>query len=210
MKYYKYAILLIPLILTVFAVKGYGFIFRVAITASCAVILWFMSGHSANHSIRWIMVALLISIVGDWFLSHIGGVPVRFIYGTGLFFVAHVCFLCFCLKNGRVNWYLLSFLLVCYLSFFFIALLPALLQQKMLLVVVLFYLLISCLSLAAAAGLRLSPLTRWIFSFGIALLMFSDTLIALKIFAGITQYRFFILPTYFLSHIFITMSLIKK
>ena len=210
MKHLKYAILLIPLTFTILSVNGYGFLFRGAVSASCALILWFMSEHAANHSIRWVMAALLISIAGDWFMSHIGGVPVRFIYGVGLFFVAHVCFLCFCLKNGRINKYLLLFVLALFLTFFFTALLPALLSHAALFVAVLCYLLISCLSLSAAAGLRLSSLTRWLFSFGIALLLFSDTLIALGSFAGYPQLRFLILPTYFLSHIFITMALIKS
>jgi hypothetical protein len=143
-------------------------------------------------------------------MSHVGRVPVRFIYGVCLFFVAHIGFLCFCLKNGRISVYLLLIVLGAYLTLFFTALLPALLPKPVLLVAILLYLLISCLSLTAAAGLRLSPFTRWIFTFGIALLVFSDTLIALKDFAGYPQLRFLILPTYFLSHIFVTMSLIRK
>ena len=210
MKYLKYSTLLIPLIFTVLAVNRYGFLCRAAVSLSCAVILWFMSGHTANHSIRWVMAALIVSIAGDWFMSHSGGVPVRFIYGVAFFFVAHVGFLCFCLKNGRINRYLLAFVLAGYLTFFFIALLPALLSHAAILVAVLLYLLISCFSLAAAAGLRLSCATRWIFTFGIALLVFSDTLIALKDFAGYPPFSFLILPTYFLSHIFITMALIRK
>ena len=211
MKHYKLAILLIPLISIVLAVKGYGFFYRAAVSASCAIILWFMSEHGSNRSIRWVMAALLVSIAGDWFMSHSGGVPVRFLYGVGLFFVAHICFLCFCLKNGSVNRYWLVTLLAAYLTFFFIALMPFLWSKSViLLVAVLLYLLISCLSLAAAAGLRLSTAIRWIFTFGIALLVFSDTIIALKDFAGYPQLRYLILPTYFLSHVFVTAALIRK
>ena len=209
MKDYKIAVLLIPLIFVILAVKGHGFFYRGAVSASCAVILWFMSDHGKNRGIRWVVAALLVSIAGDWFISHSGHAPDRFVCGICLFFAAHIGFVCFCLKNGRVNGYLLLFVLAVYLTFFFVALLPALRPRPVLLAAVLLYLLISCFSLAAAAGLRLSPATRWIFTLGIALLVFSDTIIALRNFAGYSQLRYLILPTYFMSHVFITASLIR-
>ena len=211
MKHLKFATLLIPLIFTVLSVTGYGFFVRGAVSVSCAIIVWFMSERPTNNSILWIVAALLVSIAGDWFMSHVRGVPVRFIYGICLFFVAHIGFLCFCLKNGRINWYVLSFILTGYLIFFFVMLCPGLLSNTILLIAVLGYLLISCFSLAAAMGLRLSRMTRLCFSFGIALLVFSDTLIALREFTEhAAELRFLILPTYFASHIFITLSLIRR
>ena len=210
MKHFKFAVLLIPLVFIVLAVTGYGFIYRAAVSVSCAIIVWFMSERSTNSSILWIVAALLISIAGDWFLSHVRGVPVRFIYGVCLFFVAHIGFLCFCLKNGRMNRYVLSFVLTGYLIFFFVMLRPALMSDTILFIAVLAYLLISCFSLVAAVGLRLSLMTRLCFSLGIALLVFSDTLIALKNFAGHAELKSLILPTYFASHLFITLSLIRR
>jgi hypothetical protein len=204
MKNIKYAILIVPFIFAVLAVtRPDVFFFRAAVSASCAVILWFMSGYKG---IRWVIAALLVAIGGDWFMSHTSGVPVRFLYGVCLFFIAHLGFLFFCLKNGRINLYVLLPVLAGYLVFFFIALHPAL-SIPIMLVSVLAYLLVSCLSLAAAAGLRLPPATRWLFSLGIGLLVFSDTIIALRRFAGHTGLGFLVLPAYFASHVVIAFAL---
>jgi hypothetical protein len=180
------------------------FFFRAAISASCAVIVWFMSRYKG---FRWVVAALLVSIGGDWFMVHTGGVPMRFIYGVCLFFTAHLGFLYFCLKNGHINLYVLVPVLSSYLVFFVVALRPAL-QSPVLFVAILAYLLVSCFSFAAATGLRLQPATRWIFSTGIALLVFSDTLIALRIFVGYADWSFLIQPTYFASHFVVTTALI--
>jgi uncharacterized membrane protein YhhN len=204
MKNTRYALLLVPLTFAFLAViRPEVFFFRAAVSASCAVILWFMSGY---HGVRWVIAALLVSIGGDWFMSHIGSVPIRFLYGVCLFFIAHLGFLCFCLKNGRINLYVLLPVLAGYLVFFFVALLPAL-SLPILFISILVYVLVSCFSLAAAAGLRLQSATRWVFSLGIGLLMFSDTLIALRSFARVRGLGFLILPTYFASHIVITLAL---
>ena len=55
MKYSKFAVLLIPLIFTVLAVTGYGFIYRAAVSVSCVIIIWFMSERATNNSILWIV-----------------------------------------------------------------------------------------------------------------------------------------------------------
>jgi hypothetical protein len=200
----RYTLLLVPAIFTILSlVRPDIFLFRAAVSVSCAVILWFMSGYS---SVSWVIAALLVSIGGDWFMSHIGSVSIRFIYGVCLFFIAHLGFLFFCLKNGRINLYVLLPVLAGYLVFFFVALLPAL-STPILFVSILAYVLVSCFSLALAAGLRLPSATRWVFTLGIALLMFSDTLIALRSFVGYRDLGFLILPTYFASHIVITLAL---
>ncbi len=209
MKYSVYCILLIPIIFTFFAVMGCGFFFRAAVSASCAGILWLFPDKTIGRSVLWIIAALLVSIGGDWFMSHIGNIPVRFIYGICLFFVAHMGFLYFCLKNGHVDWQVLLTVLAGYLVFFFVMLFPAIAQTP-LLIAVLMYLLISCFTLSAAVGSTLPGKTRWGFTLGIALLVFSDTIIALKVFAGHHELDFLILPTYFASHIMITFALMRK
>ena len=204
-KYLKFSVLLVPVIFTVLAVKGYGFVYRAGVSASCAIIVWFMIKAFNDKSKWYLIAAFLVSICGDWFLSHTGDIPVRFIYGVCLFFLAHVGFIVFCLNNGRMNWYVLSVMLTGFLIFFFVALFPAL-SQPTLFIAILAYLLVSCFSFAVATGLRLTPATRLCFSFGIALLVFSDTLIALKNFVGHKEVGFLILPTYFASHIVMTLA----
>lgn len=209
MKNIRFTALLVPVAFTFLALTSGGFTYRMAITASCAVIVWLLTGPTTAKSKWYVITALLFSIAGDWFMSHRGGMPVRFIYGICLFFVAHVGFTVFCLKNGRVNWYVLLLMLAGFLAFFFIALRPAL-TQPALFVAVLAYLLVSCFSFAAATGLHLSTAARLCFAFGIALLVFSDTLIALKDFVGHKELDFLILPTYFVSHIVMTTALMVE
>ena len=201
--------LLIPLLFAVLAWMGWGYMFRAAVAMSCAVIVWLMAKQLTAGSKWYVIAAFLLSIGGDWFLSHRRGIPVRFIYGVCLYFMAHAGFLCFCLKNGRLNRYVLIALLTGFSVFFFIALRPAL-SQPALFISILAYLIVSCLSLAAATGLRLAPPVRWCFSFGIALLVFSDTLIALNEFVGYKDLRFLIMPTYYAAHIFVTTALILR
>ena len=211
----KYLVILIPIVSAIFVVTGWGFEltgwrfpFRAAVSVSCAVILWLMFGQEVRRTVGWVIAALLVSSVADWFMMNSGKVQVYFLYGVCLFFVAHVCFLVFCLKNGRIDRWLLLSLLTGYLAFFFLVLRPAIFNP-ILLAAVLAYLLISCFSLAAAAGLRLSAMMRWCFTAGIALLVFSDTIIALKDYAGYKELGFLILPTYFASHIIVTLALIS-
>ena len=207
-KFIRFAVLLVPVLFAVFAVMRWGFIFRAGVSASCAIIVWYMMRRFSGHGKWYLIAALLVSIGGDWFLSHTRGIPVRFIYGVCLFFVAHLGFIGFCLKNGRINRYVLFPVLTAYLIFFFVALRPAI-SYPIEFIAVLAYLIISCFSFAFATGLRLTFPSRLIFSFGIALLVFSDTLIALKDFVGYKSFAFLILPTYFVSHIVITLAIIN-
>ena len=209
MKYFRYSLLLIPVLFTVFALRGCGFFYRAGVSASCAIIVWIVLRQFAGKGKWFLIAALLTSICGDWFMSHTGGNPVRFIYGVCLFFVAHLGFVVFCLKNGHVNRYVLSIMLTGFLAFFFLALRPAL-TQPALFAAVLAYLLVSCFSFAVATGLHLATATRVCFSFGIALLVFSDTIIALKDFVGHKELGFLILPTYFASHIVIALAMILE
>jgi len=75
-------------------------------------------------------------------------------------------------------------------------------------VAVLFYLLISCISFAAATGIRFPSFPKWLFITGISLILFSDTIIAFKEFVGYHDLNFLILPTYYLSHILMAWALI--
>jgi len=168
-----------------------------------------MYRQEVRRTVWWVIAALLVSSVADWFMMNSSTVQMYFLYGVCLFFVAHVGFLVFCLKNGRVDRWLLLPVLTGYLAFFFLVLRPAI-SEPALLAAVLAYLLISCFSLAAAAELRLPAMAHWCFTAGIALLVFSDTIIALKDFAGYKELGFLILPTYFASHVMVTLGLINE
>lgn len=149
-------LLIIPLALAILALAGFGFFFKAAVPGSCALLLMFVFRKSLKSlpDIWFIVAAFLFSIAGDWFLSNKGSSFVMFSAGIGLYLLAHVGYLCFALKNGRIHVLFTSVVLAAYLLFFFVKLYPAL-DDTLLLIAVLLYLLISCISLGAAFGIRL-------------------------------------------------------
>lgn len=205
----RYLTLIIPVVFCGFAVMDCGFFFRAATTLSCAVILGLISDRTLRPLIWWIIAALIVSSVADWFMAYSSRGRNYFIYGVCLFFVAHLGYILFSLKNGHLNRWLLTALLAVYLCFFFFMLYPGITGAVMF-SAVLAYLVVSCISLAATIGIRLKASTRWGFAFGIFLLVFSDTIIALGGFAGYGGLDYLVLPTYFASQIVITFALINK
>jgi len=206
-----YYLLLIPLVLAYFAASGYGFFFQAAVPGSCAIILLLLNRNQLRRArdIWFVIAAFLFSIVGDWFLSNKGESFIMFSAGIGLFFLAHVGYLWFALRNGRVHKLFTVVVVAGFLLFFYLKLLPAI-DDTVLLNAVLLYLLISCFSLGAAFGIRLSPVVRWTYFAGITLILLSDTIIALNEFVSCSALNFLILPTYYAAHMSITFSLIKR
>lgn len=72
------------------------------------------------------------------------------------------------------------------------------------------YMLVSCVSFAAAAGVRFPGYAKWCFVAGIASLLFSDTIIALREFTDFKGWGLLIMPTYYLSHILMTFALLAS
>lgn len=206
----RYLVLLFPILCAVLARMGYGYYVHVAIPISCALIVLFMADRRLRSTSWLLILAFLFAIAGDWMLGHRAGVPMRFIYGIGFFFVTHIGYLAFCLLNGKIHWKFLAIVLIPYLLFFIFALRPAI-SDTLLQGSVLLYLLISCISVGAAFGLRLSPLSKWLFFAGIACMVFSDTLIAFAEFLDKrTLFRLLMMPTYYASQILITASVIRE
>jgi len=206
-----YLTLLIPLVLAVLAVSGYGFFFKAAVPGSCAIILLvlYRKQLKAMPDIWFVIAAFLFSIAGDWFLSNKGDSFMMFSAGIGLYLFAHVCYLWFALRNGRMAKLFTIVLLAGYLLFFFVKLYPAL-DDTILLLAVLLYLLISCFSLGAAFGIKLTPIVKWGYFAGVTLVLLSDTIIALNEFTSYGALNFLILPTYYAAHMSITFALIKR
>jgi len=207
----SYFLLFIPLVLAFFAVTGYGFFFQAAVPGSCAIILaaLFRKQFKTLPDIWFVIAAFLFSIAGDWFLSNKGDSFMMFSAGIGLYLFAHVGYLWFALRNGRMHKLFTIVLLAGYLLFFFVKLYPAL-DDTVLLVAVLLYLLISCISLGAAFGIKLPPVVKWSYFAGVTLVLLSDTIIALKEFASYGDLNFLILPTYYAAHMSITYALIRR
>ena len=206
-----YGLLSISLILAVMALITSNFIFKSG-TAGMGIIILiilYFKNVKASKDTWFIIGAFVFSITGDWFLSHMDGDITMFSKGIALFFLAHIGYLMFALMNGKINWRFTVFLLLLYLTFFFIILYPAI-NDKILMFATLIYLLVSCLSLGAAVGIKGDPVIKWTFVFGIFLILFSDKIISLTEFLGYKAFDFLILPTYYLAHIIITFSLIRK
>ncbi|MDR0506037.1 MAG: lysoplasmalogenase [Dysgonamonadaceae bacterium] len=205
-------LILIPIVCAIFALTGYRYFLHVAIPVVCGLLIGCFANKDVDRS-RWLLVAALaFSIVGDWFLKHRNDDDMRFVYGIALFFIAHICYLAFCLKNGNIRLLLLFILLAGYLPFFIFRLMPAI-SDSVLQMAVLAYMLISCVSLAAAQGLRLSTMfARWLFFAGIACIVFSDTLIAVYEFLneGKWLYDHLMTPTYYAAHILITYAVTAR
>jgi uncharacterized membrane protein YhhN len=206
-----YGLLSFSLILAVMALITSNFIYKSGTAGMGIIILIILQFNDVKPSKdTWLIIgAFIFSIAGDWFLSHMNGDITMFSKGIALFFLAHIGYLMFAMMNGKINWRFTGFLLLIYLTFFFIILYPAI-NDKILMLATLIYLLVSCLSLGAAVGIKGDPIIKWAFIFGISLILFSDTIISLTEFLGYKAFDFLILPTYYLAHISITFSLIRK
>ena len=206
-----YLTLLIPLVLAILAVAGYGFFFKAAVPGSCAIILVFLfrKQFKAMPDIWFVIAAFLFSIAGDWFLSNKGDSFMMFSAGIGLYLFAHLGYLLFALRNGRVHLIFTIIVLAGYLLFFFASLYPAI-DDTVLLIAVLVYLLVSCFSLGAAFGIRLNPVVKWTYFTGVTLVLLSDTIIALNEFTSYDALNFLILPTYYAAHMSTTFALIRR
>lgn len=202
--------LLVPLGLAVAALTSGGLAVKLGVALSCAVILL---GAELSHrkagprDAFWVVAALILSAVGDWFLSNRGRRESYFIAGIGFFFGAHVGFLSYAWRQGRLDWRVLGGLLLVYLPYYVLGLRPSF-GSAALSIAVLGYLLISCLALSVACGLRLPLAPKVTFIAGIALIVFSDTLISFNEFLRWRQWNWLILPTYYLAHLCITTAVL--
>lgn len=206
-----YTLLLVSVISAILALITSDFIFKSGTAGIGIFILLVLNFRKVKPSKdTWFIIgAFLFSIGGDWFLSNMDGDPVMFSKGIALFFLAHVGYLMFALLNGRINWKITGIILTAFLVFYFLILYPAI-EEKILVTAVLIYLLISCLSMGAAISIQNDRVVKWAYAFGIFLILFSDTIISLTEFTGYNTLNIIILPTYYLAHISITFSLIRK
>jgi uncharacterized membrane protein YhhN len=206
-----YGLLIFSLISAVLALNHFGFVFKSGTAGIGIIILSALNLNKSKSSkdIWMIVCAFLFSIAGDWFLSHSNEDPVMFSKGIALFFFAHIGYLSFALLNGKIKWLSTSILLAVFLIYFFVMLYPTF-NDNVLMMASLIYLFISCLSFGASLGIKGDNIVKWTYIFGIFLVLFSDTIISLTDFLGYKSLGFLILPTYYLAHIVITFSLIRK
>ncbi|MDX5584563.1 MAG: lysoplasmalogenase family protein [Aureibaculum sp.] len=206
-----YGLLVFSILMAIMALITSNFIYKSGTAGMGIIILLILNFKKVKppKDIWLIIGAFLFSIAGDWFLSNMGGDPLLFSKGIALFFLAHLGYLGFALSNGQIKWRFTSILLAVFLVYFSLMLYPAI-NDSILKLATLIYLLVSCLSLGASLGMKGDNMVKWAYIIGIFLILFSDTLISLTEFLGYNQLDFMILPTYYLAHISITFSLIRK
>ncbi len=208
---YIYLLLVVQAVLAYMALHGFGFLFKsgTAIAGILILLFLFLKKPAQNKDVWAVIAAFGFSIAGDWFLSNMKGDSGMFVTGIALYFVAHVGYLAFALLNGTFHRTFTALLLAGFLVFYALTLFPAI-DGLVMKIAVLIYLLISCLSLGAAFGIKAASLVKWSYSFGIALILFSDTIISFKEFVGYKDLNYLILPTYYLAHIAVTFAVLKR
>ena len=208
---WTFGLLVIPVLSAILALINHDFAFKAGVAGSGIILLgvFYRKDIGARKDIWAVIAAFLFSIAGDWFLSNRHGDTTRFIAGIALFFVAHIGYLSYALMNGRLNRILTIILLAGYLVFFGLKLYPAI-DNRTLMFAVFVYMLISCISLGAAGGIKAAPVVKWVYFFGISMVVFSDTIIAFREFTAYDQLSWLILPTYYLAQISVTLSLMIR
>jgi uncharacterized membrane protein YhhN len=206
-----YGVLFLSVISAIFALLTSNFIFKSGTAGIGILIILILNFKKVKPSkATWFIIgAFLFSIAGDWFMSNMNGDSTMFSKGIALFFLAHLGYLLFATLNGQIKWRFTSILLALFLLFYFLVLFPSI-NDNILMLATLIYLLISCFSLGASVGIKGDYVVKWTYVFGIFLILFSDTIISLTEFLGYNRLDFLILPTYYLAHISITFSLIRK
>lgn len=206
------------LLYILYAITGI-YIFRalIIILLFCYTLILILGKAPKQHRKKMLFVplAFLFSIFGDLCLHIDSNYPeyeaMIFILGVGLYFIAHFWYICFTLRNKKINWWLLGGLLAAFIAYFFILLVPNISNQGIRIAVML-YILVSCVSVSSAAAMPLSDAmdrtAKTLVIIGISSLLFSDFLISLHDFVGIPTGYFLMLPTFYLSQILVTGALI--
>ena len=203
---------LFPLLIPVALLTGYlnagGWWLRSGVTLSClalVMLVWLL--RSRRRDLVFVMLAFAFSIAGDSVLGRYSAQPMGFLAGVILFLIAHLAYIKYCLLHGSPSRPVFWLLAAVFLSYYAFCLLPAV-HPWPLNAAVLAYIFISIFSLSAAWGMKERSFGKWLFVVGIASLLFSDLLISLNSFMGISNFRRMIMPTYFASQIFVTASVL--
>ena len=198
--------LLLPLLFCLLRLMTHKYIFSALISLACAVVV----AVAGPGGTAWLVaVALAVSAGGDWFMAHQGLGPNNFLYGVGLFALAHALFIAFAARRfafapaALACAVCLGLAYAVYLGRRIFPSLGARLRPALAV-----YALISLLGLFFALCRRVPPAEKWLYAVGIACILFSDTMIAEGQFAGQAWAKPLILPTYYLCHLLITASLL--
>ena len=191
---YLFLLVLIPILFALLRLKTKKYIFSALTTLSCAAIALL------NSPIMFL--ALFVSFIGDYFMAHKGKNELKYLLGIAGFLLGHIILIFFAMlraldpRAGLITGAALAIWFTPYLLLRVIKKVPKLLK-----IPVLAYTFISITGLSCAVMTQ-----NLIYILGIAMLLFSDTMIAESDFVGNRKVSRLILPTYYLCHILITLS----
>ena len=185
-----YLLLLIPAALAILRLTTRKYPFSALTTLACAALI---AVYGRAPAIGLAAAALAVSAAGDWFLAHHRGRETFYALGVGGFLVGHALLIAFAAHRAAPS------PMALYAAYLTQIVLPG--MPKMLRLPAVLYTLVS------VAGFTVA-LTSGdaVYASAIALLLFSDTMIAAADFAGRKELSFLILPTYYLCHILIALS----
>lgn len=197
-----------------------SFFLRSSTTLLCLVITLILCvALRRERAVWWVVAAFALSFMGDYVLGHWGGSFEGFVSGVGLFLLAHLCYVGYSLCRGRLLRWLFLVLVLIFGAYYIFLLCPAI-SDVVTSTAVLAYILVSCLSLAAAAGIKSESselcensklsVFKILFVAGVASLLFSDLLIAQKRFLHDGTLYPLMMPTYFASQLLISAALISR
>ncbi|MBQ3080060.1 MAG: hypothetical protein IJC48_08715 [Clostridia bacterium] len=183
-----------------------NYVFSYLLTFSCLLI-------SALFRVRgwgFLVLAFAFSIFGDYMMAHRPNDGNGFLGGIAGFFVAHAFFLAFFALRYQFSPGSLAFgaiLLIGYTILMIQGFYPNI-DSKILKAAIFGYMVISIavLTLSLSSGFPL--FSKIVFSAGIALILFSDSMIALKQFMNVTSVGALILPTYYACHIMTALGVL--
>lgn len=191
---------IIPLLCAALRLITRKYVFSALTTLSCAGLIA-LSG--LLPAAPFLFAGLLASVVGDWFLAHTQDKPELYACGVIGFLAGHLLFIVHAARHMRFSAAALAIALALTVGYgFYMArrILPR--TPGLLKIPLSLYALVSLGSIACAM-MTGNPL----YIAGIALLVFSDTMIAENDFAGNHRAKYLILPTYYLCHLLITLSI---
>ena len=200
----QYLWLLVPLFMALMRLVTRKYVFSALVTLSCAVIA-LIPGVDASGLIM--AAGLLFSIAGDYLLAHQHGKSAVFIEGVACFGIAHVLFILYAVQRFMFRPLAVGFIIVLaafYALYLTRRVLPG--QPQAMKGALLGYALVSLMGLFAALSMDAAGAARTLYIFGIASIVFSDTMIAEAEFARRKQAHMLILPTYYLCHVLLAAS----
>lgn len=203
-----WAALLIPLGAMYMGLKAKKYAWNCVLTISCALIVLLTK---RTDVMLPLIAAYAFSIVGDYFMAHKGQRDIWYIAGIAGFLLAHLCFIGYASNRfaGSMRIYLAGAALALMLGWYLLQrVLPKVNGMPMKVAVVL-YGIVSVVSVVLAAGLQGSnAFETLLYVLSMAMIVFSDSMIAETDFVGNKECSVYIMPTYYLCHILLAASVV--